>query len=120
MIKITTLDVGLNRIRDLFEDDIHKCQAGTGTTAPQETDTGLESEVTATSGSTSNTTTDKQLLVSREIGLGTGNGNTISEFSIRDSTDAIHHNHVTFTGVDKANTAKMRIRTKFFIRGRIE
>ena len=61
------LDVGINRIRTLFNNDIFKCQAGSGTNDPLPTDTGLQTAIATTLLTPTKTTADKAVQVTHAI-----------------------------------------------------
>tara|TARA_Y100000310_G_scaffold118525_1_gene117409 strand:- start:7067 stop:7405 length:339 start_codon:yes stop_codon:yes gene_type:complete len=76
------VDQARNRVRDLIASDIYEGQFGTGTTAPQPTDTALETAVTGTNSSLSTTKFDKQLIFTHSLANTEGNGNTMTEFAL--------------------------------------
>lgn len=78
---VVTID-GKNRIRDLLSADIYDTALGTGTTAATSGDTDLETEVSATTA-TPTQTVGNQLINSSHITLSTvGNGSTLTEIGV--------------------------------------
>lgn len=113
---MTILNEGLNKVRDLVDDDLDKGQAGTGTTAPTASDTGLETPVVATLASLTGTTKkDKAIQTEYEIDSVTGNGNNLSEYEIR-FTDGTSLNRVVHASVSKTSDDEMDYLTTFYLK----
>jgi hypothetical protein len=107
---------GINRVRDLFDTDTDRGQFGTGTTAEQFADTSLVSAVADTLGATTSTTASQFLIKTRELDSLEGNGNTLSEFELRENSSGNTIHRSTFTGIAKTNTIQLRTRTRYFFR----
>ena len=94
------LNEGLNKVRDVLSENLEKGQNGTGTTDAKQTDTGLETPVSATLLTlNSKSVSDKQVTVEHRLDSLTGNGSDFSELEIRftngDSLNRIVHNPLT-------------------------
>lgn len=111
------LNEGLNKIKDLMNDNVDECDWGTGTTAATVTDTGLETEISGVEVTTTNSTADKTVQLTGVLVSTAGNSNTVSEnvFRFSDGTDLLRN---TFTGVSKtANKELHNIQTITLTRG---
>ena len=77
------LDGGLNRVRDLFHDDIYSGTAGTGTTAVSFTDTSLVTEVaTAEDLSPTLAKSTRTITMTHFIPTTSANGSALTEWGI--------------------------------------
>lgn len=109
------LKVGLNKLRDLHDANIDKCWLGTEGTAVTESQTGLQTGVSATKIANTSTTADKTLVVNYTLPSTTATGNTYREFAvILDGT--VEYNRVVFTGLGHTSTDDIIIRQTFFYR----
>ena len=104
---------GKNRIRDLIDADKYKGQLGTGTTAPTENDTGLETADSDTLVTLTSTTSNKQLLFDYNLPTTTGNGNTYAEYENQLNSGTDHLTRVVFAGLGKTNTEEWQVSTFF-------
>lgn len=108
------LDAGVNRVRDLFNTDIFKSQAGTGTNAPLASDTGLQTAVAATLLTPTTVTADKAVQSTHTIPTTAGNGNTLSEQETQLNSGSTSANRVVHTGLAKTNADEFIYITTFF------
>lgn len=107
---------GLGRIRDLVNDDIFKCQAGTGTTAPTEEDTGLETADSNTLLTPTLTTADQAIQVTHSISSAIGATNAYSEQEIQLNSGTDHLNRIVHTAITKGAKDEFNYITTIFIR----
>jgi len=108
------LTEGLNQVRDLVDADLDKGQAGTGTTLPTASDTGLETAVGATLATlTSTTTANKAITTNYQIDANTGNGSDLSEYEIQ-FTDGESFNRVVHAPISKTSDDEMEYITTFY------
>ena len=106
---------GKNRIRDLTEADIFKCQAGTGTSSPIEDDTALETPDSNTLLTPTTTTSSESIQVTHTINSAIGNGNAYSEQEIQMNSGTDHLNRIVHTAITKgAKDEYVYITTIFF------
>jgi len=110
------INEGLNRVRDLVDNDIFKGQAGTDTTAPSESDTGLNSAVAATLLVVSTSVADKTLKVSHVIDSSTATGNTFSEWEVQLNSGGESLNRSVTAGVAHTSSDELTKITTFFFR----
>jgi ubiquinone biosynthesis protein Coq4 len=112
---------GLNRIRDLIEDDVYKVQAGTGTTSPMVSNTGLETPVASTQNNPTLQTTDQQLTITNTILSTQGNSSSLSEAicELGDVTTQYNLFRVTFNPLSKVNTEEHIHITRVFLRNNL-
>ena len=110
------LNEGLNRIRTLVNDDMDKGSCGTGTNAAKESNTDLQTEDTDTRFDTTYTLADKQITKEYQMGTGTGDGNTYTEYKDYDSTNSNDYSRIVFTGIDKTTTNEILISIRYFFR----
>ena len=112
---MTILLVGLNKLRDLHKDNIDKAWVGTDGSAVTESQTGLQSGVSATKIATTITQSDKTNVVNYTLPSTTGTGNTYREFAvIKDGT--VEYNRVTFTGISHTANDDIVFRQTFVYR----
>jgi len=104
--------VGRNAVRDLIGTSKDYGELGTGTTAENESDTGLQTPVVATQASLTSSITSKQIVLSYQLNSVTGNGNTYTEFQDTISSGT-NLNRVTFAGVEKTSAIEIQISTTF-------
>jgi hypothetical protein len=115
---MTILNNGMNRVRDIFNTDISKCMAGTGTTAPQITDTTLQAGDPTTLLTPTIVTTDRSLQVTHTIPSTTGSGTAYSEQQIQSNAGATSFNRVVHTALTKGDDEEFNyITVVFFERG---
>ena len=98
-----------NRIRDLIDADKQKGQLGTGTTAPTEDDTGLETADATTLIDLTSTKTDRQLVLNYTLPSPTGNGNTYTEYEVRFNSGNTNGNRIVFTGLAKIASEEWQV-----------
>ncbi len=118
MIKITLLNEGLNKIRDLINADIDKGQLGTGTTASAPTDTGLETaDATTLLALTSQTTADKMIKFIYTLPNTGGTTTTYTEFELQESATPTNYDRIVFTGLafTSGGAEDIIITKKYFI-----
>jgi len=102
---MTILLEGMERIRDLVEADIDSGKAGTGTTLPTAADTGLETGVADTDLALTNKKIAKDsITVTHILTTAEGNGSTITEWEVRNSSDD------SYNRIVKAGFAKTALR----------
>jgi len=109
------LDEGLNKIKDLVEAEFTQSTAGTGSTTESTNDTGLANPDDNTTREITWTKTDKQIDYEAEPVGTTGDGNTYTEFMIKNSAEIIGERIVFSDGILKDNTFGIRIDGGFFI-----
>ena len=80
-------DQGLQKIAEELSDLIDQGQWGLGTAVPTSSDTGLESPITATQLSTTNTESGNSFQLTYELNTTTGNGNDLTEYEVQFSSD---------------------------------
>jgi hypothetical protein len=107
---------GLNRIRDLINTDIYKCEAGTGVSSPTEDDTALETPVVATLGTPTKTTADKSIQLTHIIAAGIATGSILSEQEVQLNSGTDHFNRIVHTALIKSNLDQYEYITIFFIK----
>lgn len=106
--------LGKNRIRDLFDADIHHGELGTGSTAALASDTDLVSATTGTSLLVTTQTADKQVVVDYNLPSTTAQGSTLSEFGIFNSSDLLFARFV-FSSLTHSSNDQWQFSTRFFI-----
>lgn len=112
------LNNGLNRIRDLFDDDVYKCQAGTGTTAAKITDTSLETADSNTLLTPTTSTASQALQITHTISTAIGNGTAYSEQQIQLESGSTSFNRIVHTALSKGSLDEYTyMTTVFFDRG---
>lgn len=111
MVLTTT---GKNGIRDLISTAKDFGEMGTGTNAPQPSDTTLQTPVTATQTALTSSTADKTLILDYTLNSVTGNGNTLTEFRNTISSGTTL-SRVTFAGIQKTSSIEVEISTTLFI-----
>lgn len=115
MVKITILNEELNRIRDLFNDDVNQMWLGTGTVLESATDTGLIHPVGTTLSTVSKSVSDKLVTYNYSLSSVIANGTTFAEAGLLGNGTAIDVNRVTYFPLTKANTEEYDFSTTFFI-----
>lgn len=116
MIKIVLLTEGLNRIKDLLNTDIFKCQAGTGTTAPTEADTGLETADSNTLLAPTKTTASSSIQVTHVISSTIGSGNAYSEQETQLNSGSTSLNRLVHTALTKGSKDEFSYITTIFLK----
>ena len=112
---MVVLNDSLNRIKNLVNEDIFKCQAGTGTTAANATDTGLETEVSATLFTRSKVVSDKAIQVTHDINPSIATSSALSEQEIQVNSGSSSFNRIVHTALTKnANDQFTYITNIFF------
>lgn len=111
---MVTLDVGINRIRDLFNSDIFKCQLGTGTSTPTASDTGLETADSNTLLAPTTTTADKAIQVTHSISSAIGSGSAYSEQETQVNSGSTSMNRIVHTALTKGAKDEYNYITTFF------
>lgn len=96
---MTYLIGGINRTRDLVNDDIDKAQLGTDGTASAESDTGLISEDATTLLDITTTTSNKQIKIDYTLPSTGGTSTTYKEWEVQQSTTPVHYTRIVFTGL---------------------
>jgi len=91
----------INRIKDLTNSDVFKCQAGTGTTAPLATDTGLETADSNTLLTPTIVVTDKTIQVTHTIPSTTGEDKAYSEQEIQLNSGSTSFNRIVHNPLTK-------------------
>lgn len=109
---------GINRIRDRTKSDLYKVQAGTGTTAPKVSDTGLETAVAGTQNDPVSEVSDKQITITNVIDTTQGNGSDLSEAicELGDSSTQYNLFRVVFSPLSKVSTEDHVHITRVFFR----
>jgi len=113
---MVTLTTGINRIRDLFDTDIFKCQSGTGTTAPLPTDSGLETADSNTLLTPTTVKTDKAIQVTHTILSTTGEDKAYSEQEIQLNSGSTSFNRIVHTALTKGSNDEYNYITTIFIK----
>jgi len=116
---MTLLLEGINRIRDMISADIDKGQLGTGTTAPTENDTGLETEdATTLLALTAKTTANKTVKFDYTLLSTGGTSSTYTEFELQKSATPVNYDRIIFTGIafTSGGTEDLIISKKYFIK----
>jgi len=110
------LSDGLNRVRDLVNNDIFKCQAGTGTTSPTPADTGLETADSNTLLAPSKTTASESIQVTHTINSTIGSGTSYSEQEIQLNSGTDHLNRIVHTAITKGSEDEFNYITNIFFK----
>jgi hypothetical protein len=112
------LNEGLNRIRDLINNDIDKGQLGTATTAANENDTELGSPVASTLLTVSKTLLDREIKFDYTLPSTGGVTATYTEFELQKSSGPVNFDRIVFTGIafSTGGTEDLLISKKWFIR----
>jgi len=109
---------GLNRIRDLINTDVDKGILGTATNLEERDDLALGSEVAVTEMSLTSATTSKFLEKTYTLSPTIGNGNTYTEYGVKNDASNTFWSRITFTGVPKTIDARFTIKTRWIVRER--
>jgi len=118
VIKVTLLNSGLNKIRDLINADIDKGQLGTGTTGSSADDTGLETaDATTLLALDSQTVSDKMIKFTYILPNTGGSTTTYTEFELQESGTPTNYDRIVFTGIDFVNggSEDIIVTKKYFI-----
>lgn len=115
MVKITILDIGLNKIRDLHDSNIDKCWMGTDGSAVTASQTTLVAGVSASKIANTSTTADKTLVINYTLLSTVATGNTFREFAVILDGDT-EYTRVTLTGIAHTSTDDIVVRQTFFYR----
>ena len=99
MIKIVLLNEGLNRARNLVYDDIDKGQGGTGTTAPNASQTDLVSPITASLLNIEKTSSERLIKFDYTLPSTSTVTATYTEFKLNSSGSSTDYNRIIFTGI---------------------
>lgn len=113
---MVVLTEGINRIRDLFSDDIFKCQAGTGITAAKITDTGLETADSNTLLVPTTTNASSAIQVTHTIASTIGSGTAYSEQETQLNSGSTHMNRIVHTALTKGTKDEYNYITTFFFK----
>lgn len=106
---------GINRIRDLLDDDLVNGIAGTGTTVPTESDTALVTPIAAAEKVITTTVSNKTLTVSHVIPSTDANGNDLAEWGTEiNSGTKILHRTVTAPITKSTGNEVTRLTTFYF------
>lgn len=105
-----------NRIRDLIHDDIGVGEMGTGTNVPLESDTGLQTPISASRATVTKSKSDRTVSITHTLNSATGNGNTFSEFGVFLNSDADMLNRVVFPGIAKTNAFELSTTVVYRVR----
>jgi len=100
-------DVALQRDRDRVNSDLQKGQAGTGTTLPTTTDTGLETAVADTSNTLTTTTSGQSLQTTNVILSTQGNGSTLTEYVDFVNAGSTLQQRIVVTGIAKTSAKEI-------------
>ena len=106
----------LNRCRDLVDADVFKCQAGTSTTTPSESDTGLNSAVVATLLTPTTIVADKTLQVTHVIPSTVATGSTFAEWETQVNSGSTSMNRSVTAGLAHTSSDDITMITTFFFR----
>jgi len=110
------LNEGVNRVRDLFEEDVFKCQAGEGQTAPSASDTGLETPDSTTLLTPDTVVADKAIQVTHTINSAIGGGTTYAEQETQLDSGDTSANRIVHTPLAKGASDEFIYITTFFLR----
>ncbi len=112
------LDNGFTQVRDLIEADMDTGKAGTGTTLPTAADTGLEAGVADTDIALTNKkiSTDS-ITVTHILTSALGNGNTITEWEVRNGDDN-SYNRIVKAGFVKTTAREATMVHTFILQRR--
>ena len=113
---MVVLTEGINRLRDLFNTDIFKCQAGTGTTAPTAADTGLETADATTLLAPTKQTASANVQVTHTIPSTVGSGTTYAEQETQGNSGSTNYNRLVHTGIAKGAADEFIYITNFFFK----
>lgn len=112
---MTTTTVCIDRIRDLFDGDIFKSQAGTGTEAPTSSDTSLQTPDSNTLLTVSTSTASQSIQVTHTISSTIGAGNAYSEQELQINSGSTMANRIVHEPLTKgANDEFVYITNYFF------
>ena len=111
---MVTTTVCINRIRDLFDDDIFKAQAGTGTSAPTSSDTALQTPDSNTLLTVSTSKTDQSIQVTHTIATTIGDGNAYSEQEVQINSGSTMANRIVHEPITKGANDEFVYITNFF------
>jgi len=111
---MVTTTACINRQRDLFDTDIFKAQAGTGTTAPTSEDTSLETEDSNTLLTVTTSKTDKSVQVTHTIATTIGDGNAYSEQEIQLNSGSTMANRIVHEPLTKGANDEFTYITNFY------
>lgn len=114
---MVTLYDGLNRIRDLVNDDIYKFQAGTGTTDVTLNDTALTTPDSNTLVVPTLQNADKAIQSTSIITAVVGEGNAYSEMEMQMNSGTDKLSKVVHTPVTKAANEEYSYITNYFFKG---
>lgn len=109
------LNNGINRVRDLIESDIFKCQAGTGSTTPAYSDTGLETADSNTLLTPTITKSDAALQITHTIPSTVGDGVEYTEQETQLNSGGTSLNRVVHSGTTKGANDDWNYITNLFI-----
>jgi len=112
---MVVLNECLTRIRDLFEEDIFKCQAGEGDTAPVATDTGLETPDSNTLLTPSNEKSGYSIQITHSISSVIGSGNTYTEQEVQLNSGNVNANRIVHEGITKGSNDEFTYITTWHI-----
>lgn len=112
---MTLLNQGLQRHRALIDADTDQGKLGTGGTASDQSDTGLETGVGATLLDVTNTAVDKQFTSAYNLDSTVGIGNTYKEFILVDSLGNAT-SRIVFTGIAHTADTEIDIKMRTFIK----
>lgn len=116
---MTLLNEGFDRIRDLTKDDMTSAKAGTGTTLPTASDTGLETGVADTDVAlTTKKISSDAITVTHILTTSLGNGSTLTEYEIRNGSDD-SYNRIIKAGVAKTNKREITMVHTFIFARRV-
>ncbi len=107
---------GLDRVRDLVDADIFKCQAGTGTTAPTAADTGLETEDSNTLLAPTTTISNQSIQITHSITSTIGDGNAYAEQETQLNNGTDHLNRIVHTAITKGSKDEFNYITNIFFK----
>lgn len=112
------LDQGLNRVRDLINTDVDQGQLGTGTTAANSSDTGLETPDATTVLATTNSTGDKAIRFDFTLPSTGGSTGTYTEFCLSEDATDVEYDRMVFTGISFTNngTEDLIFTKRYYIR----
>lgn len=113
---MVVLNEGMDRVTELLLADVFKCQAGTGTTSPMITDTGLETADATTLAVPTTESGDQAFQVTFLIPSTTGSGNVYSEEEIQIDSGDTSFNRIVHTGLTKGTEDEYTYITTVFLR----
>lgn len=111
---MTLLNQGLVQFRTTLQALWNTGKMGTGSTASAQSDTDLQTAVSASSKTLTVAGTDKQITTDYLLDSATATGNTFKEYSSYYSSTAL--DRIVFTGIAHSADTEVNIKKRYFIK----